>query len=447
MKRQALTWALIAAGMTLAACERDLILTGQRFDPRLPLAESEAAVEGVQVPEAMAQNRILPISLGTTTTNATWTHRGANAAHAMPHVALSANAQRVWNAPIGTGNSRKNRISAAPVVAQGLVYTLDSRGTVSAVSASTGGLAWQLSAVPTGEDAASVTGGGLAHDDGTLFVTSGFGELLALDGTSGAVKWRQRFDSPISAPPAAAGGLVFVAARDSTGWALSAKDGRQRWLFPGLPSSSGVLGAGGPAVGDAVVMFPFGSGQVIAANRKDGALAWSTAVAGQRRGRAVAYIDDIAGDPVIAGGTVYVGSASGRMAAFDARSGDRLWDAAEGAMGAPLVVGGSVFAVTDEGSLVRVDARNGETIWTVPLGQFTRDRARRQRDVTPHFGPFLAGGRIVVASGDGQVRAFAAESGDQAGGFNVPGGIASSPAIAGGVFYAVSKNGQLHAFR
>lgn len=438
---------MIMTVAALAACERDVILSGQRFEPRLPLAQSEAAGEGQVVPEDLAQNRVMPVALGAASVNASWSHRGGNAAHAAPHVALSAAPQRVWSASIGTGNSRKNRVSAAPVVAQGLVFSMDSRAQVSAHSASTGGLVWQASAVPALEDPASMTGGGLAHDDGTLYVTTGFGELIALAATSGAVKWRQGFDSPISGAPVAAGGLVFVSGRDSTGWAVSARDGRQRWLLPGLPSSSGVLGGGSPAVGDKTVVFPFGSGQVLAASRATGDAVWTSAVAGQRRGRAVAYIDDIAGDPVIVGSTVYVGSASGRMAAFNVTTGERLWDAAEGAMSAPLVVGGSVFAVTDEGMLVRLDARDGSTIWTSPLGQFTRDTARRQRDVTPHFGPYLVGGRLMVASGSGAVRFFAADSGTQTGGITVPGGIAVPPAIAGGVMYVTGTNGQLHAFR
>jgi outer membrane protein assembly factor BamB len=112
-----------------------------------------------------------------------------------------------------------------------------------------------------------------------------------------------------------------------------------------------------------------------------------------------------------------------------------------------LVAGGSVFAVTDEGQLVRLDAGGGETIWSVPLGQFTTDRARRQRDVTAHYGPYAVSGRLLVLSSDGTARFLAPDSGAELGRFAIPGGVAVPPALAGGALFVVSGNGQLHAFR
>ena len=447
MKLFGKTVTVLLAASALAGCERDLILTGQRFDPRQSLTETAPAQDGQLVAELLPQNKVVPIALGSPAALASWTHRGGNAAHSLPHGALSAAPQRVWSAAIGAGNSRKNRITAAPIVANGVVFAMDAASSVTALSASTGGVVWRAIVSPDLEDPASMSGGGLAYDGGTVFVTTGFGELLALDAASGAVRWRQNFDSPVSGAPTVAGGMVFVTGRDNTAWAVSVRDGRQRWLLPGLKSTSGVVGTGSAAVGDGVVVFPFASRQLVAVNQAKGDLVWASAVAGQRRGRAVAYIDDIAGDPVIAAGTVYAGTSSGRMAAISARTGERLWDAAEGTMGAPLVVGGSVFVVSDEGRLVRLDARSGETIWAAALGLFTRDNPRRQKAVTAHYGPVLAGGSIVVASSDGTVRRFAADSGAEIGRFDVQGGITAPPALAGGAMYVVSANGQVHAFR
>jgi outer membrane protein assembly factor BamB len=45
---------------------------------------------------------------------------------------------------------------------------------------------------------------------------------------------------------------------------------------------------------------------------------WATAVAGGRLGVAYSNINDITGDPVIAGGTLYAGNQSGRVVALSA---------------------------------------------------------------------------------------------------------------------------------
>ena len=64
-----------------------------------------------------------------------------------------------------------------------------------------------------------------------------------------------------------------------------------------------------------------------------------------------------------------------------------------------------------------------------------------------HFGPILAGGRLIVASSDGQMRGFDPVSGAVREVVPLPGGAATHPVVAGGVLYVVSGDGQLMAFR
>ncbi|MFN3294401.1 MAG: PQQ-binding-like beta-propeller repeat protein, partial [Gemmobacter sp.] len=302
---------------------------------------------------------------------------------------------------------------------------------------------------PAGESPEAASGGGLAVGDGKLFVTTGFGELIALNPATGAVLWRQRFDGPVSGAPAVVGGTVYVAGRDAAAWAVNAADGKIRWVQSGVRQSAGLLGGSAPAVADKVVVMPFASGQVAALDRAKGDMAWMGAVAGQRAGRAAAFVADLTGDPVVSGGRVYVGSAAGRTAAFRLDTGEMLWEAREGAMGPVWPVGNAVFTVTDDGRLVRLDAATGETVWATPLGHFTNDRPRRQLGVVAHYGPVLAGGRLVVASSDGLVRFVAPDSGAVLGVIEMGpgGGAAAAPAVAGGTLYVVTTGGQVQAFR
>ena len=116
-------------------------------------------------------------------------------------------------------------------------------------------------------------------------------------------------------------------------------------------------------------------------------------------------------------------------------------------MGPVLVAGGSLFIVNDEAMLVRLDAETGAVIWTVPMPYFDNDKPKRQKAITAHFGPVLAGGRIVVASGDGLLRLFDPASGAAVGTVEVPGGAAAQPALAGGMLFVVTGSGQLLAYR
>lgn len=432
----------------LAACgQREVILTGERFPVRADL-EASIPVEGQPAPTAPAapENQSVAISLGAQT-GGDWTHRGGNARHLMPHAALSATPQRVWSANIGQGSSRKNRIAAAPIVAGGRVFTMDAGTTVTATSTG-GGTLWSVDLTASFDKGGGQSSGGLAAGGGRLYATTGYGELVALDASSGAVIWRQRVDAPISGAPATDGNAVYVSGRDGSAWAVDAASGKVIWQVVGTPGKTAYVGTAAPTIGDRAVIFPSSAGDLMAVLKIGGGTkVWQASLAGKRLGRAYALTSDVTGDAVIAGKTLFAGSGSGRTVAMSASSGERIWSASEGALGPVAVAGGSLFLVNDEAKLVRLNAETGETIWAVDMPYFTNDKIKRRKGIYAHYGPVMAGGRIMVVSSDGLLRAFDPTNGSLTYTAEIPGGAAAQPAVAGGTLYVVGGNGQLHAFR
>jgi outer membrane protein assembly factor BamB len=150
---------------------------------------------------------------------------------------------------------------------------------------------------------------------------------------------------------------------------------------------------------------------------------------------------------VVSGGAIYVGTQAGRTGAFREDTGETIWTAEEGEVNPPLVVGGSVFMVNDEDKLVRLDAGTGARIWAEPMPYFTATKPKKYAEINTHFGPVLAGGHLVTVSSDGLLRQFDPASGTVVGSVAVPGGAAADPALAGGMMFVVTGNGQLLAFR
>lgn len=432
----------------LAACgQREVILSGERFPVRADL-EASIPVEGQPAPTAPAapENQSVAISLGAQT-GGDWTHRGGNARHLMPHAALSATPQRVWSANIGQGSSRKNRIAAAPIVADGRVFTMDAGTTVTATSTG-GGSLWSTDLTASFDKGGGQSSGGLAAAGGRLYATTGYGELVALDAASGAVVWRQRVDAPISGAPATDGNAVYVSGRDGSAWAVDAASGKVIWQVVGTPGKTAYVGTAAPTIGDRAVIFPSSAGDLMAVLKIGGGTkVWQASLAGKRLGRAYALTSDVTGDAVIAGKTLFAGSGSGRTVAMSASSGERIWSAGEGALGPVAVAGGSLFLVNDEAKLVRLNAETGEVIWAVDMPYFTNDKIKRRKGIYAHYGPVLAGGRVMVVSSDGLLRAFDPTNGSLTYTAEIPGGAAAQPAVAGGTLYVVGGNGQLHAFR
>lgn len=439
-----------AALALLAACgEREVILPGERFPVRAPLEDSIPTEDNPnpRAPAEAAAAESRPISLPAAQANADWGQRGGNARHAAPHVALSKTPVAVWSAAIGAGNSRRNRISAAPVVAGGRVFAMDAGMTVTALSTG-GGLLWQADLTAAFDKGGGVSGGGLAADGARVFAATGYGEVVALDAKSGGVIWRQRIDAPAIGAPAIEGNRVYVSGRDGSAWALDAANGKVVWQVFGAPGKSGWLGAAAPTVGDRVVYFPSNAGDLMAVLKPGGGTpVWHSSAAGKRLGRAYAGSFDITGDAALVGGTLYAGTGAGRTVAIDAGSGQQLWGVNEGAMGPLAVAGGSVFLVNDEARLVRLDAADGAAIWSVEMPYFEAEKVKKRKAIVAHYGPVLAGGRLWVASSDGLLSAFSPTDGGLVYQTGIPGGAAGQPAVAGGVLYVVTTKGQVVAFR
>ncbi len=207
----------------LAACgEDDLILPGERFDVR------ETAV---------FENQVAPLALPAAQVNTAWGHRNGNPSHSITHPALGTDLSPVFVVDIGEGDSRRARITSHPVVAGGIVYTLDSLALVTATTVD-GAALWSRDLTPSGGDRGDATGGGISVSGGQVYVTTGYGEISALDASSGTTAWVQDLDAPANAAPTVRGDLVYVVARDSTAWALDINNGRVRWQQAGVPSTA-----------------------------------------------------------------------------------------------------------------------------------------------------------------------------------------------------------------
>ena len=375
-----------------------------------------------------------------------WTHQGGNAQHIAAHAELPSELTLSWSRRIGAGDGKRHQISAAPVAQGGQVYTLDSQSMVTAID-ETGTILWQSELGKSSDALKDASGGGLAVGGTQLFVTTGFGTAVALDTASGAELWTQDLASYGGASPTVYDDLLYIAARDGAAWAIDTSNGRIKWQVAGPTVAASHTGGPGPAVSDKYAVFPFGTGDVLASFRKGGLRSWSSGLSGARLGLASTQVRDLTGQPVIEGSSVYLASSAGRMAAVDLNTGLRIWTAKQGSQGHILVAGGAVFAVSDAGNLIRLSKDDGALIWSTPLPKFTEKSVKSRAKIHAHYGPILAGGRLILASSDGLIRQFNPADGTLITTVDLPSGAASAPIVVNGTLYVLSTKGDLLAFR
>ena len=431
----------LAAALLAAGCSGD----GPQI-PRLsdlnPFAEKEVPLPGKRIPVSLTEGRAgldvapaeRPIVLPPAQANDSWSQPGGTPYNVPGHVALGASVRQVWSADAGQGSSSYGKLTASPIVADGRIYTIDTKGRVTAFSPS-GASVWRASVTPPNENDQKGYGGGLAADGGRIFAATGYGWVVALDAASGKKLWDKNLQSPIRSSPTAAGGRVFLVSADGVARALSAADGTELWTHQGLVEKAALLTNTSPAVASDVVIFPYPSGDVVALRIADGQPAWTESLARTRLASSLGSMTDAA-RPVVDGGAVFAVGHSGRMVATTARDGQRLWSLSVPGIQAPAVAGDTLFVVDTSGQLMAITRKDGKVLWTVRLP-----------GTNTWSGPVLAGNRLWLASNKGQLVGADAATGKVDAQLNIGSPTYIAPIVAGGRLYVLTDAGKLIAFQ
>ncbi len=189
-RRAALTLPAVA-GLTACATKKPPIIGHQI--PVLP--EPEGLITDANAP---------PVTVPAPVALTAWPQLFANADHAPGNAAGPTGLTQAWRANIGAAGGYRQPLSASPVAANGLIFTMDADANVSAFSAQSGARQWRLSTRPKHNSTTNI-GGGIAFDGSTgtpiLYASTGFAELLAIDPPSGKIIWRRPLDFPARSAP------------------------------------------------------------------------------------------------------------------------------------------------------------------------------------------------------------------------------------------------------
>ena len=469
---------LIASSITVSGCSTINKVTDKinPFDGKSGKNEITADPDRISIlslnDKLEVEGTMLPsdIVLPDVYSNADWPQTGGYANHAPQRTNAAANLSRVWSKDIGKGSNRKGRIIASPVVAGGRIFSIDAANKVSALDSQTGSDLWSYKVKVSskgktrrgktsiidrvkdplifgdrgGSDKEAV-GGGVAVADGRVYVTSGFGVVLALDAVSGEEIWRTRTSTPIHSAPAIDNGRLFAISDDNELFAIDAETGQTLWTYQGIIESARMLTAPSPAVVDDVVVAPFSSGEIVALRVQNGGVLWQDALSAKGNLTPLSTLNDIASGPVVVDGYVFASSQSGSLAAFDLRTGQRVWSQPAGALGFPVVAGDFLYTVTTEGEVACMSKTDGTVIWLNQLQAFKKKKKRKKR--ISWAGPVMAGERLLMLGSNGHAVEMNPYNGEIISTFKLKGDVYIAPIVANDTVYYVTDDAKLVALK
>lgn len=405
-----------------------------------PFKEKQTPLPGRRVPVVETTESITdnlapadkPIVVPPVRANDAWPQPGGEPNNVTGNLALAGALHQAWSGSVGEGSSKTGRVTASPIVYDGRVYALDAAANVSAFSL-TGSKVFAVSTKPEATVGLGGYGGGLAAENGRLYVANGYGTVAALDPQSGKAIWTKNLDVPVRAAPTAVGDRLYVITIDGRFYCLSGIDGSEVWAARGLPQTASLMSSTSPAVDGDIVVAPFPSGDIIAYKTSDGTAVWTENLARTRQTSQIASMSDAA-RPAIDNGTVFAVGHAGRMIAAHAKNGERLWSATIPSSQPPCVAGDTVYVVDTAGRLMALARASGKTKWTMKLPE-----------AKSWSGPVLAAGNLWLVSSAGQVVGVDATTGTL--GSQVSIGEASyiPPIVAQGRMFVLTDTAKLIA--
>ena len=295
--------------------------------------------------------------------------------------------------------------------------------------------------------------------DGVVYQTTGDARIVALDATDGRLLWERETTGPVGTSPALTEDTVYVGLRDGRVLALARDTGQERWSF-----HTGSTVSASPTVWKGVVYVGTGIGYLMAIDAQTGEELWSFVVGdrlssfgGPRRG------DWIVGTPIINENVLAVAGLNGVVHFFDLTKGmKRLkYTSSSSSITSPAFDGERLFLTTDYGQLIALDSSKVEY---PPEERFRRFRKQwylwglQKAPPSPKgflwsagfpgrvgvSSPAVADGRVFVVTKDGTLYAFDVATGEEMWTYVAPDPALASPVVGGDFVYMGTEAGEIH---
>lgn len=385
------------------------------------------------------------IQTAATTDVANWLQPDVNAQHVIPNAKVGVEFKRQWKSDFGAGGSKREILMSKPLVKGNVLYTLDADGVLSAFNLADGEKLWRVELMSENKyaDATSMKGVGLTMQNDTIFITMGFGSVVAVKAKDGTKIWEQNLRAPLRIAPTYAAGKVFVQNINNRFFALDALNGEILWDYDIAMENTTLVGGASAAYSPAldVVITGFSNGEIQAFGATIGTPLWSDNLVANRQAYSSTALHTVKASPVIEGETAYALGTADVLAAIDIRSGSRRWEKEIGGTQTPLLSGNTLFVVANTHDLVALDKSNGNILWATAL-----NLGKKADDITV-YAPIMLNDRLLVTLSDGRVMLFDAKSGKKINELDLKEAFNSAPIVAQGYVIFTTRNAKIIAYK
>ncbi len=358
----------------------------------------------------------------------------------LPEVTNQFTPETVWDKSVGDGIG-KYYSHLSPAWEDSSIYAADRNGLVKALDADSGVEIWSVNlAEKTGFLSASIPAmlsGGLTVSGEHLYVGTERGTLIALNANDGEIAWTANAGGEVLSRPEVSEGLVLVHTGNGLLQAFDTATGEQRWSLNLDTPSLSVRGESAPAVAMGAAFVGGDNGRVSAVMLGQGQLIWQQRISQATGTTEISRLNDVDMTPVVADGRVYAIAYNGNLVAMDMRSGQILWKRDFGSVNELVLDGESLYVVDQNDNVYGLRAADGVTMWS-------QDKLLHRNLSAPE----LFNGYLVVGDGEGYLHWLDTSNGQFVAQNKLSSsGILSRPSVAGDKLMVQARDGRLYLLR
>lgn len=291
---------------------------------------------------------------------------------------------------VDVGDSEQGTFS--PVLFESTVYAASEEGQVVAIDKTSGKVKWRV------KTEAKLRAGVAVVPD-TVAVVDVNNRLTAFD-FQGKPKWQTSLGVDVSSVPVGATGTILVRGIDFSVMAFAAANGAQRWKHTRqLPPLT--LRVNTPVdVNNARVYAGFPGGRLVALDLNAGNVAWEGILASPSGTTEIERISDVTGKPVYNFREVCAAAFQGKLGCLDSVSGRPVWTVDFSAPAGVSVDDRYMIAPNELGDMFAFSRSGGKQVWKI-------DTFQRRMPTTPT----VTGRAIAVGDFEGYVHLIDRDSG------------------------------------
>ncbi|HHO0367890.1 TPA: outer membrane protein assembly factor BamB [Morganella morganii] len=358
----------------------------------------------------------------------------------LPEVTSQFTPETVWDKSVGDGVS-KYYSHLSPAWEGSSVYAADRNGLVKALDTDSGVEIWSVNlAEKTGflsADIPAMLSGGLTVSGEHVYVGTERGTLIALNANDGEIAWTANAGGEVLSRPEVSDGLVLVHTGNGLLQAFDTASGEQRWSLNLDTPSLSVRGESAPAVAMGAAFVGGDNGRVSAVMLGQGQIIWQQRISQTTGTTEISRLNDVDMTPVVADGRVYAIAYNGNLVAMDMRSGQILWKRDFGSVNELVLDGESLYVVDQDDNVYGLRAADGVTMWS-------QDKLLHRNLSAPE----IFNGYLVVGDGEGYLHWLDTSNGQFVAQNKLnSSGILSRPSIAGDKLMVQARDGRLYLLR